>query len=135
MLDREWAEWAAKAGALPAVAAALQQVSRSRPPPEIVARLTPGELEWVTEIVGRWPDRFPPGVLAALKGCTLTPQRPTSHQRAARTSVGMGRENVRVALSSTRGALLQRLSPLSLEIAEYVPEYVPEHAPKPLGGA
>jgi hypothetical protein len=87
MLDREWAEGAAKAGALPAVAAALQQVSRSRPPPEIVARLTPGELEWGTGIVGRWPDRFPPGVLAPLKGCTLTPQRPMSHQRAARTSV------------------------------------------------
>jgi hypothetical protein len=91
-LDREWTEWAAKAGASPTVAAALHQISRSRPPPDIVARLTPGEFEWVTEIVGRWPDCFPSGTLAALKGCTLTPspQRPTdlsSLQRAAHTSV------------------------------------------------
>jgi hypothetical protein len=90
-LDREWAEWAAKAGASPTVAAALHQVSRSRPPPEIVAPLTPGELEWITEIVGRWPDCFPPGALVALKGCTLmpSPQRPTdlmSPQPAAHTS-------------------------------------------------
>jgi hypothetical protein len=46
----------------------------------------------VTEIVGRWPDCFPPGTLAALKGCTLTPSPPqptdlTSPQRAAHTSV------------------------------------------------
>jgi hypothetical protein len=67
-LDREWAVWAAKAGASPTVVAALQEVSRSRPPPEIVAPLTPGELEWVTEIVRRWPDCFPSGALAALEG-------------------------------------------------------------------
>jgi hypothetical protein len=30
-LDREWTEWVAKAGASPTVAAALHQVSRSRP--------------------------------------------------------------------------------------------------------
>jgi hypothetical protein len=69
-LDREWTEWAAKAGASPTVAAALHQVSRSRPPAEIVAPLTPSQLEWVTEIVGRWPECFPAGALAALKGCT-----------------------------------------------------------------
>jgi hypothetical protein len=41
---------------------------------------------------------------------------------ALKVGTGIRRENVRVALSSTHGALLQRLSPLSLEIAEYVPE-------------
>jgi hypothetical protein len=35
------------------------------------------------------------------------------------------RENVRAALSSTQGALLQRPSPPTLEIAEHVPEPCP----------
>src|SRR6516162_4293274 len=66
-LDREWAEWAAKIGVSPTIAAALLLISRSRPLPEIVVRLTPGELEQVVGVIGRWPECFPPGTLAALK--------------------------------------------------------------------
>ena len=51
-LDREWTEWAAKAGVSPTVAAALLLISRSRPLPEVVARLTPGELEQVVGVIG-----------------------------------------------------------------------------------
>ena len=70
-LDREWTEWAAKAGVSPTIAAALLLISRSRPLPEIVARLTPGELEQIVGVIGRWPDCFPPGTLAALKSVRL----------------------------------------------------------------
>jgi len=66
-LDREWSEWAAKSGVSPTVAAALLLISRSRPLPEIVARLTPGELEQIVGVIGRWPDCFPHGMLAALR--------------------------------------------------------------------
>ena len=58
-LDREWAEWPAKIGVSPTVAAALLLICQARPLDEIVARLTPGELEQVVEIVGRCPDHFP----------------------------------------------------------------------------
>ena len=71
-LDREWSEWAAKSGVSSAVASALLLISRSRPPTEVVARLTPGELEQVVGVVGRWPDCFPHGTLAAFKGVRLT---------------------------------------------------------------
>ena len=70
-LDREWTEWAAKAGVSPTIAAALLLISRSRPLPEIVARLTPGELEQIVGVIGRWPDCFPHGTLAALKSVRL----------------------------------------------------------------
>jgi len=53
-LDREWSEWAANIGVSPTVAAALLLICQARPPDEIVARLTPRELE--LEIVGRCPD-------------------------------------------------------------------------------
>jgi hypothetical protein len=95
-LDREWAEWAAKAGVSPTIAAALLLISRSRPLPEIVVRLTPGELEQVVGVVGRWPDCFPHETLAAFKGVrlTLSPEPSavcvstdqTPRQQAARTS-------------------------------------------------
>ena len=35
--------------------------------PGVVAKLTAGEFDQVIEIVGRWPDQFPPGTLGALK--------------------------------------------------------------------
>ena len=57
-LDCEWAEWAAKIGVSSTVAAALLVISRSHPLPEVVARLTPGELEQVVGIIGRWPECF-----------------------------------------------------------------------------
>jgi hypothetical protein len=44
-LDREWTEWAAKASVSPTVAGALFLICQARPLDEIVARLTPGELE------------------------------------------------------------------------------------------
>jgi hypothetical protein len=65
-LGREWSEWAAKASVSPTVAAALFLISRSRPLPEIVARLTSGEFEQVVGVIGRWQDCFPPGTLHAL---------------------------------------------------------------------
>ena len=61
-LDREWSEWAANIGVSPTVAAALLLICQARPLDEIVARLTPRELE--LEIVGRRPDHFPPGTNA-----------------------------------------------------------------------
>ena len=82
-LDREWAEWAAKARVSPTVAAALLLISRSRPLPEIVARLTPGELEQIVGVIGRWPDCFPHGTLAALRSLRATMSRP-NHQPASR---------------------------------------------------
>ena len=82
-LDREWAEWAAKARVSPTVAAALLLISRSRPLPEIVARLTPGELKQIVGVIGRWPDCFPHGTLAALRSLRATMSRP-NHQPASR---------------------------------------------------
>ena len=78
-LDREWAEWPAKIGVSPTVAAALLLICQARPLDEIVARLTPRELE--REIVGRCPDHFPPGTLDALKARSQRPH--TSHRAAA----------------------------------------------------
>jgi hypothetical protein len=71
MLDRVWTEWAATCGVSETVAAALFHISELRPLHEIVARLTSDEFKQVVEIVGRWPDHFRPGTLAALKdlGC------------------------------------------------------------------
>jgi len=77
-LDREWSEWAANIGVSPTVAAALLLICQARPPDEIVARLTPRELE--LEIVGRCPNHFPPGTLDALKARSLTY---TSHRAPA----------------------------------------------------
>jgi len=82
-LDREWTEWAAKARVSPTVTAALLLISRSRPLPEIVARLTPGELEQIVGVIGRWPDCFPHGTLAALRSLRATMSRP-NHQPASR---------------------------------------------------
>ena len=66
-LDSEWIEWAAKEKASETVAAALLLICETRPVHEVVAKLTPGEFERVVDIVGRWPDHFPPGTLTALK--------------------------------------------------------------------
>ena len=78
-LDRECSEWAANIGVSPTVAAALLLICQARPLDEIVARLTPRELEQVVEIVGRCPDHFPPGTLDPLKSRGLAPtsQRPS----------------------------------------------------------
>jgi len=65
-LDRAWTDWATQYGVSPTVAAALLLISKHRPVQEIVAKLTADECEKVAEVVSRWPDRFPPGTLAAL---------------------------------------------------------------------
>jgi hypothetical protein len=78
-LDREWTEWAADIGVSHTVAAALLLICQGCDPDEIVARLIPGELEQVSEIVGRCPNHFPPGTFDALKSRGLTPsQTPSS---------------------------------------------------------
>ena len=49
---------------------------------EIVARLTPAELEQVIKIVGRCPRGYPPGAYDALKGHRRTPSpRPQPGER------------------------------------------------------
>ena len=78
-LNRAWTEWATNYGVSPTVAAALFLISKSRPLPGIVAKLTAGEFDQVIEIVGRWPDQFPPGTPAALKCRGPIPaRRPTA---------------------------------------------------------
>jgi hypothetical protein len=80
-LDSEWIEWAAKENVPETVAAAaLLLICETRPVHEVVAKLTPGEFERVVDIVGRLPDHFPSGTLAALKNCSPIPARqPQSH--------------------------------------------------------
>src|SRR6516164_8537260 len=94
-LDREWSEWAAKFGASPTVAAALFLISERHPSHEVMAKLTPGEVEQVAKIVRRWPDCFPPASVDALKSRSLTLAQPpsvgvsadpTSRRRPARVS-------------------------------------------------
>jgi putative ABC transport system ATP-binding protein len=66
-LSRTWTEWAAKQGMSETVAAALYLISERRKADEVVAKLTPSEMERFIEIVQQWPDRFPRGTLAALR--------------------------------------------------------------------
>jgi hypothetical protein len=72
-LDSEWIEWAAKEEVSETVAAALLLIYETGPLHDVVAKLAPGEFEKVVDLVGRWPDHFPPGTLAALKNCSPTP--------------------------------------------------------------
>jgi hypothetical protein len=91
-LDREWTEWAANIGVSPTVAASLLLICQARPLDEIVARLTPRELEQVAEIVGRCPDHFPPGTLDALKR-----RSPTSSHEPPSASVSTDQAPSRLA--------------------------------------
>ena len=72
-LSRVWTEWAAEHGVSETIAAALYLLSQNRKAGEVLVKLVPGEMERVIAFVQRWPDRFPPGALAALKN-----SRPTS---------------------------------------------------------
>jgi hypothetical protein len=72
-LNPAWTEWAAEHGVSETIAAALYLVSKNRKADGVVVKLTPDEMERVIAFVQRWPDRFPPGTLAALKN-----SRPTS---------------------------------------------------------
>ena len=102
-LDREWSEWAANIAVSPTVAAALLLICQARPLDEIVARLTPRELE--LEIVGRCPDHFPPGTLDALKARSLT----FSHQPSS-ASISTDQAPSRLAARASAGGL-HRLRP------------------------
>ena len=57
-LDREWSEWAANIGVSPTVAAALLLICQARPLDEIVARLTPRELELGSSVAVRTTFRL-----------------------------------------------------------------------------
>ena len=72
-LNRLWTEWATNYGVSPTVAAAVFLISEARPIHEVTANFAPDEFEQVTDIVSRWPDRFPPGTPAALKSRRQTP--------------------------------------------------------------
>ena len=65
-LDPGAPRWAAAEGISETVIAAICLLPE-RTIDEIVAKLTPGELEQVIEIVERSPKYYPPGALAALK--------------------------------------------------------------------
>ena len=72
-LNRAWTDWAAQHGVSETIAAALYLLSQNRKAGEVLVKLVPGEMERVIAFVQRWPDRFPPGALVALKN-----SRPTS---------------------------------------------------------
>ena len=75
---------------------------------EIVARLTPAELEQVIKIVGRSPRGYPPGAYDALKGeqhrrSTEPPAQRLSPKAAAKEQAGRVREDTdRVRRGHTR---------------------------------
>ena len=109
-LDREWSEWAAKFGASPTVAAALFLISERHPSHEVMAKLTPGEVEQVAKIVRRWPDCFPPGSVDALKSRSLTLAQPpsvgvsadpTSKRRPARVGAESFHRPAHILMSNT----------------------------------
>jgi hypothetical protein len=102
-LNRVWTEWATNYGVSPTVAAAVFLISEARPIHEVTAKLAPDEFEQVSDIVSRWPDRFPPGTPAALKSRRQTPSSVSvssdqaAGQRAVRTSpatIGMRQAHV-----------------------------------------
>src|ERR1700741_3098326 len=66
-LSRTWTEWTAKQGLSETVAAALSLVSQGRKADEGGAKLTPGEMEGLIQIVQQWPAHFPRGALAAVR--------------------------------------------------------------------
>ena len=66
MLDDASLRWAAAEGVSESVIAAICLL-HDRSVDEIVARLSPAELDQATKIVGRSPGCYPPGVYAALK--------------------------------------------------------------------
>ena len=72
-LDPAWTEWAANEKVSETVAAALFLICETGRLHDVVAKLAPGEFEKVVDLVGRWPDHFPSGTLAALKNCSPTP--------------------------------------------------------------
>jgi hypothetical protein len=72
VLDDASLRWAA-AESVPETVIAAICLLETRSVDEIVARLTPAELEQVIKIVGRCPRGYPPGAYDALKGHRPTP--------------------------------------------------------------
>jgi hypothetical protein len=72
VLDDASLRWAA-AESVPETVIAAICLLETRSVDEIVARLTPAELEQVIKIVGRCPRGYPPGAYDALKGHRRTP--------------------------------------------------------------
>jgi hypothetical protein len=72
VLDDASLRWAAAESVSEAVIAAICLLE-TRSVDEIVAKLTPPELEQVIKIVGRSPRGYPPGAYDALKGHRRTP--------------------------------------------------------------
>jgi hypothetical protein len=98
-LDRTWTKWAAKQGVPDTIAAALYLISENRKTDEVVVKLRPSEIERVIDIVQCWPDRFPPGALAAIRRRRPAPlpQQSTActspgprHRSAARFNLSIG---------------------------------------------
>jgi hypothetical protein len=83
-LDRAWTDWTAAQGLSETIAAALYLISQNRMAGEVLVKLTPGETKQVIDILQRWPDRFPPGALAALKHSRPTSSVEPSRMRVAR---------------------------------------------------
>jgi hypothetical protein len=83
VLDDASLRWATAESVSEAVIAAIC-VLETKSVDEIVARLTPVELEQVIKIVGRCPRGYPPGAYDALKGHRRTPS--PKAQPAERTS-------------------------------------------------
>ncbi len=105
-LDEASLRWAAAEGVCEAVIEAICLLPE-RSVDEIVAKLSPVELEQVIKIVGRSPRGYPPGSYDALKGKKnlAQPQPPTERlalkpgQAAARTNPGT--EHIRCINSSS----------------------------------
>ena len=102
-LNRVWTEWATNYGVSPTVAAAVFLISEARPIHEVTANFAPDEFEQVSDIVSRWPDRFPPGTPAALKSRRQTPPSVSvssdqaAGQRAVRSDQAAGQRAVRTS--------------------------------------
>jgi hypothetical protein len=92
-LDDASLRWAAAEGVPESVIAAICLLDQ-KSVDEIVAKLSPAELEQVIKIVGRSPRGYPPGAYDALKRNLAQPQPPTQRlalkpgQPAARTNPG-----------------------------------------------
>ena len=82
-LKRAWTKWAAKLGVSETIAAAVYLLSENRKTEEVVGKLDPSELGRVIDIIAHQPDRFPPGIRAALKECRPTSPKATEHAARA----------------------------------------------------
>ena len=142
-LDDASLRWAAAEGVCEAVIAAICLLDQ-RSVDEIVAKLSPVELEHVIKIVGRSPRAYSPGAYEALKGKRnlASPQPPTERlavkpgQPAARTNPDTEHRR-RIPghrFNAPRLEVPRPLPGVALPQLSKNPEHVPERAPKRLGG-